>query len=55
MLLLPGLLSAAAPVVSNVRGVQRPGTKLIDITYDLSDASSASVFVSIQLFAGGTA
>lgn len=55
MLLLPALLSAAAPVVSNVRGVQRPGTKLIDITYDLSDSSSATVFVSIQLFAGGTA
>ena len=55
MLLLPALLSAAAPVVSNVRGVQRPGTKLVDITYDLSDSSSATVFVSIQLFAGGTA
>ncbi len=55
MLLLPALLSAAAPVVSNVRGVQRPGTKLIDITYDLSDSSSATVFVSIQLFAGSTA
>ncbi len=55
MLLLPGLLSAAAPVVSNVRGAQRAGTKLIDITYDLADSDSASVFVSIQLFAGGTA
>ncbi len=55
MLLLPGLLSAAAPVVSNVRGAQRAGTKLIDITYDLSDSDSATVFVSIQLFAGTTA
>lgn len=55
MLLLPALLSAAAPVVSNVRGVQRPGTKLVDITYDLSDSDSATVFVSIQLFANGTA
>ena len=55
MLLLPGLLSAAAPVVSNVRGAQRAGTKLIDITYDLSDPDSATVFVSIQLFANGTA
>ncbi len=55
MLLLPGLLSAAAPVVSNVRGAQRAGTKLIDITYDLADSDSATVFVSIQLFAGGTA
>lgn len=55
MLLLPGLLSAAAPVVSNVRGAQRAGTKLIDITYDLADPDSATVFVSIQLFASGTA
>ncbi len=55
MLLVPALLSAAAPVVSNVRGLQRPGTKLVDITYDLSDSDSATVFVSIQLFAGGTA
>jgi len=55
MLLLPGLLSAAAPVVSNVRGAQRAGTKLIDITYDLADSDSATVFVSIQIFDGGTA
>ena len=55
MLLLPALLSAAAPVVSNVRGAQRAGTKLIDITYDLSDPDSATVFVSIQLFTSGTA
>jgi hypothetical protein len=54
MLLLPALLSAAAPVVSNVRGAQRAGTKLIDITYDLSDSDSATVFVSIQLYDGST-
>jgi formylglycine-generating enzyme required for sulfatase activity len=28
------LLSAADPVVSNVRAIQRPGTQLVDITYD---------------------
>ena len=54
LLLLPSLLSAAAPVVSNVRAAQRAGTKLIDVTYDLSDSDSATVFVSIQIFAGGT-
>jgi formylglycine-generating enzyme required for sulfatase activity len=54
MLLLPALLSAVAPVVSNVRGAQRAGTKLIDITYDLSDSDSATVFVSIQLYDSGT-
>lgn len=55
LLLLPALLSAAAPVVSNVRAQQRLGTKLIDITYDLADSDSASVFISAQLFAGTTA
>jgi formylglycine-generating enzyme required for sulfatase activity len=55
LLLLPSLLSAAAPVVSNVRASQRAGTKLIDVTYDLSDSDSTSVFVSIQIYNGGTA
>jgi formylglycine-generating enzyme required for sulfatase activity len=54
LLLIPSLLSAAAPVVSNVRAAQRAGTKLIDVTYDLSDSDSASVFVSIQIYSGGT-
>lgn len=30
--------SAAPPVVSNIRASQRPGTKLVDVYYDLSDA-----------------
>ena len=30
--------NAAPPVVSNIRASQRPGTKLVDIYYDLSDA-----------------
>jgi formylglycine-generating enzyme required for sulfatase activity len=55
LLLLPALLSAAAPVVSNVRAQQRLGTKLIDITYDLSDSSSTSIYISAQIFAGTTA
>lgn len=54
LLLLPSLLSAAAPVVSNVRAAQRAGTKLIDVTYDLSDSDSTSIFVSIQIYNGGT-
>ena len=54
LLLLPSLLSAAAPVVSNVRAAQRAGTKLIDVTYDLSDSDSTAVFVSIQIYASGT-
>ena len=55
MLLLPALLSAAAPVVSNVRGAQRAGTKLIDITYDLSDSDGGTVYISAQIFSGTTA
>jgi formylglycine-generating enzyme required for sulfatase activity len=55
LLLLPALLSAAAPVVSNVRAQQRLGTKLIDVTYDLADSDSTSVYISAQIFAGTTA
>jgi formylglycine-generating enzyme required for sulfatase activity len=40
-------------VVSNVRAAQRAGTKLIDVTYDLSDSDSTSVFVSIQIYSSG--
>ena len=32
------LVIAAPPVISNIRVAQRPGTKLVDIYYDLSDA-----------------
>ncbi|MEI7908711.1 MAG: SUMF1/EgtB/PvdO family nonheme iron enzyme [Verrucomicrobiota bacterium] len=31
------LVNAAPPVISNIRVAQRPGTKLVDIYYDLSD------------------
>ncbi len=55
LLLLPALLTAAAPVVSNVRAQQRLGTKLIDITYDLADSDGGTVYISAQIFAGTTA
>lgn len=35
---LSAALDAAPPVVSNIRASQRPGTKLVDIYYDLVDA-----------------
>ena len=54
LLLSPLALSAAAPVVSNVRAQQRLGTKLIDITYDLADADGGPIFITCQLFAGTT-
>jgi len=46
---------AAAPVVSNVRAAQRPGTKLVDIYYDLADPDSATVTVAIALSGDGGA
>ena len=46
---------AAPPVVSNVRGVQRVGTKLVDVFYDLADADSPSVRVSLEVTNNGVA
>ena len=36
---------AADPVVSNVKGLQRPGTKLVDITYDVT-ADTPTVWIA---------
>ena len=38
LLCLWSVASAAPPVVSNIRVSQRPGTKLVDIYYDVADA-----------------
>ncbi len=43
---------AADPVVSNLKAVQREGTKLVDITYDLA-ADTATVVVSLQISGDG--
>ncbi len=48
-------LFAAAPVVSNVRAAQRPGTQLVDITYDLADADSLTLTVSMAVSTNGGA
>ena len=50
LLLLCGAKDAAAgaaPVVSNVRAAQRSGTSYVDITYDLADADSSSLTVTV--------
>ncbi|MEI7673476.1 MAG: formylglycine-generating enzyme family protein, partial [Deltaproteobacteria bacterium] len=44
---LPG--EAADPVVANVVVAQRAGTKLVDITYDVSDADGDNLTVSVQV------
>ena len=38
-----------APVVSNVHAVQRPGTMLVDIYYDVHDADGDEMTVSLQI------
>ncbi len=48
---------AAPPVVSNVRAAQRPGTHLVDIYYNVSDAdgnSPVTVYVHISADGGTT-
>ena len=50
-LLLTGIADAAnrAPVVSNVQARQRPGTMLVDITYDVFDADEDRLTISVQV------
>ena len=38
-----------APVVSNVNVQQRPGTRLIDITYDVEDADGDLLEITVEL------
>ena len=52
-LLAGGWLQAAAPVVSNVRSAQRAGTRMVDILYDLADADSGSLTVSVAVSTNG--
>jgi formylglycine-generating enzyme len=42
-------LHAADPVVSNVQSVQRAGTQLVDITYDVADADGDKLTVSVAV------
>ena len=52
--LISGAISgwAADPVVSNLKAVQREGTKLVDITYDVA-AATVTVEVSLQISGDG--
>jgi hypothetical protein len=50
--LLVGMpLWAVDPVLSNVRSVQRPGTRLVDIIYDVADSDSPTVGVAVEVSA----
>jgi sulfatase modifying factor 1 len=52
LLLSAGPVLAADPAVSNVRAAQQPGTKLVEISYDLS-GSTTPVHVSLQVSSNG--
>ena len=52
LLVAAGLCPAADPAVSNVRAAQRPGTKLVDIYYDVT-GTTAPVAVGIQISDNG--
>ncbi len=46
---------AADPEVTNVRAAQRPGTGLVDVTYDLADADTATLWVTAAVSTNGGA
>jgi formylglycine-generating enzyme required for sulfatase activity len=50
---LAAVALAADPVVWNVRSSQRSGTKLVDITYDASDADGDRLNVSVAVSVNG--
>ena len=50
--LLPAAARAVDPVVSNVTFAQRVGTKLVDISYDVT-ADTPWVFVSLEISSDG--
>jgi hypothetical protein len=54
LVFLSSTLLAADPVVSNVQGLQRPGTKLVDITYDVT-ADTPTVGVTLRISSDGGA
>ena len=54
LLLLAASLHAAAPEVSNLAASQRAGTKLVDITYDVT-ADTPTVTISLEVSSDGGA
>ena len=50
-----GTIFAVGPTVSNVRASQRPGTQLVDVYYDVADADSSALTVSVAVSTDGGA
>lgn len=44
---------AAAPVVTNVTAAQRPGSKLVDITYTVNDGDGDSMTIGVEISGDG--
>lgn len=53
VLCLSGILQAASPVISNIRASQRPGTKLVDVFYDLSDGDGDLQLIQLAASSDG--
>lgn len=53
VLLMAIIAHAAPPVVSNIRAAQRPGTKLVDIYYNLADADGDLQLIQIAASSDG--
>ncbi len=51
--LMPVVALAEAPAVTNVLAVQRPGTRFVDVTYDLDDPDGDAMTVSLRLSPDG--
>ena len=52
LIVLTPLAEATDPVVSNISAVQRAGTQLVDITYDVS-ANTSTVSVGLEISSDG--
>jgi hypothetical protein len=52
-LLAAGVAEGADPVVDNVRARQLPGSRQVEITYDLADADGDTLYVSVAISADG--
>jgi len=49
IMMLYGAAGNRPPVVSNVHAEQRPGTKLVDITYDVEDPDGDLLTISVEI------
>jgi formylglycine-generating enzyme required for sulfatase activity len=54
LLIAIGAAAHAEVTVSNVKAAQRPGTKLVDITYDVISTDSPTVNIYLMIKSGGT-